>query len=459
MFGIGLLLYYVWEVDHEVEVRTLRGRYAGRTLVVGAKHVHEFLGIYFARDPVRSMRFQQSLVMDKQMLLTKALSMKPCCVQDKDYAMEDIDGPVSERCLHLNIWTPMLPGRRCKSDCGLRTVLVVFVGRDFQYGGNSHNLYRGELLALYADAVVVVPNYRLGPFGFLNGRIVDITGNVGLYDQKVALDWVLENIEFFGGNPEDIVPVGHDAGAISIMHHLFETKSHWMQRVKRVVLHTSSFFRPYRDNTRDALQNTLQMGRLCFCHPEEGVDLVVECLQTIPSSRLRMAARHAYTLAPIFVPSNTIETMPSAAIKIHNSSAARPWLRDKEFLLGNVADEGSFEYSMILNRLAELKYVLPEGSFPNVTAEIITFLSELPLGGQVEDIIGEYRKCYRNETYIDADMWKNILGDILVYCPMQYLAETLSALGNKASRSNIDIPYSSSAAAAAAAVLLLQIII
>ncbi|XP_049518994.1 uncharacterized protein LOC119440747 [Dermacentor silvarum] len=201
--GTGALLYFVWEVDHEVQVSAVRGRYAGRTRVVGARHVYEFLGISFARDPVRSMRFQQSLAMDRHMLLTKALSMKPGCVQDKDYAMADRDGPVTERCLHLNIWTPMLPGHRCKSECERRTVLVVFVGRDFQFGGNSHSLYRGELLALHANAVVVVPNYRLGPFGFLNGRIVDIKGNAGLHDQKIALDWVLENIEFFGGNPED----------------------------------------------------------------------------------------------------------------------------------------------------------------------------------------------------------------------------------------------------------------
>ncbi|XP_075535253.1 uncharacterized protein LOC142570821 [Dermacentor variabilis] len=202
--GTGALLYFVWEVDHEVQVSAVRGRYAGRTRVVGARQVHEFLGINFARDPVRSMRFQHSLAMERQFLLVKALSMKPGCVQDKDYAMADRDLPVTERCLHLNIWTPKLPGRRCKSECELRTVLVMFVGRDFQFGSNSHSLYRGELLALHADAVVVVPNYRLGPFGFLNGRIVDIKGNVGLYDQKIALDWVLENIEFFGGNPDDV---------------------------------------------------------------------------------------------------------------------------------------------------------------------------------------------------------------------------------------------------------------
>ncbi|KAH6938897.1 hypothetical protein HPB50_014684 [Hyalomma asiaticum] len=432
LIGIGLLLYFVWEVDHEVVVRTARGPYAGRTLVVGAKHVHEFLGINFARDPVRSMRFLQCLPMDKQPLMTKALTMKPSCVQDKDYGMDDSDRPVSERCLHLNIWTPFLPGHKCRSDCSHRTVLVVFVGRDFQFGGNSHNLYRGELMAMHADAVVVVPNYRLGPLGFLNARIVDITGNVGLHDQKTALNWIKENIKFFGGNPEDIVPVGHDAGAISVMRHLFDTEVHWVQQVKRVVLHTSSFFRPYRDNTKDALQNTLQLGRLCFCHPEEGVDLAVECLQTIPASRLNMAARHAYRLAPIFVPSNDRGTAPSAAIRIHNTSSVRPWLRGKEFLLGNVADEGSFEYSMIMKRLRDMKYAYPQESFPNVTAEILAFLAELHLGGKVEDIIDEYRRSYSNETFDEVDMWKTILGDILVYCPMQYLAEILSALGNKA---------------------------
>ncbi|XP_077513111.1 acetylcholinesterase-1-like [Amblyomma americanum] len=430
LVGIGLLLYFVWEVDHEVEVRARRGRYSGRTLAVGAGHVHEFLGVAFAREPRHNLRFHKPLPVDKSWLLQPALEMKKRCVQDRDHGLQDSEYDVGEDCLHLNIWTPMLPDH-CRSNCEPRTVVVFFGGRDFQYGGNAHSLYRGELLALYADTVVVIPNYRLGPFGFLNGRIVDITGNAGLYDQKMALDWVQENIKFFGGNPNEVIPVGHDAGAISLGHHLFSMERHWVQDVKRVVLLTTSLLRPYADNTHRALQNTLHLGWVALCYPEEGVDMVVECLQRKAASRVMKAARHSYHLAPIFVPTYDKTRAPLTSIRLENSSSIISWLKDKVFLLGNVADEGSFEYSMFLQRLGDLKRVLPEGAFPNITAAIYRFFADLPLEGHTQEIVDEYKKSYRNNSFDEKTLWKSILGDMLAYCPMQYLAEILSAHGSK----------------------------
>jgi cholinesterase len=53
-------------------------------------------------------------------------------------------------------------------------------------------------------------NYRLGAFGFSAGPQVAANGtqNVGLYDQRFALDWVQNNIALFGGNPERVTVIG-----------------------------------------------------------------------------------------------------------------------------------------------------------------------------------------------------------------------------------------------------------
>lgn len=44
-------------------------------------------------------------------------------------------------------------------------------------------------------------------------------GNLGLKDQVVALQWVKENIECFGGDPEKIMIVGQSAGGASVHFH------------------------------------------------------------------------------------------------------------------------------------------------------------------------------------------------------------------------------------------------
>jgi hypothetical protein len=70
--------------------------------------------------------------------------------------------------------------------------------------------------------IFVALNYRLGAFGWLSGSIIqqDSTPNVGLYDQRLALEWVQENIAKFGGDPKRVTVMGESAGAGSIIHQI-----------------------------------------------------------------------------------------------------------------------------------------------------------------------------------------------------------------------------------------------
>lgn len=65
--------------------------------------------------------------------------------------------------------------------------------------------------------IYVAIQYRLGPLGFLAGDQVTANGswNVGLLDQRAALDWVQRNIHFFGGDPEKVTITGGSAGGAS----------------------------------------------------------------------------------------------------------------------------------------------------------------------------------------------------------------------------------------------------
>lgn len=75
--------------------------------------------------------------------------------------------------------------------------VIFFVhGGGYMSGGSS---WHGPDLLLDEDIVLVTINYRLGPFGFLSLNTNEYSGNMGLKDQLLALKWVNENIEFFGG--------------------------------------------------------------------------------------------------------------------------------------------------------------------------------------------------------------------------------------------------------------------
>lgn len=104
-------------------------------------------------------------------------------------------------------------------------VLVWIYGGGYTSGdkeGHPETLLAGAKDNGEDGFIYVAFNYRLGMFGWLSGSTLEKDGsaNVGLYDQKLALEWVQENIHLFGGDAERVTVMGESAGASSIMHHI-----------------------------------------------------------------------------------------------------------------------------------------------------------------------------------------------------------------------------------------------
>lgn len=140
----------------------------------------------------------------------------------------------SEDCLTLNIWVPTTTNASSSSSPSLPVVVWIHGGY-LQIGDPASNpledptelLTEKEAGGGGLQCVFVAITYRLSAMGFLASRELQEEavseqqgdgswGNYGLWDQRLALEWVQENIEAFGGDPSKVTLMGRSAGAYSV---------------------------------------------------------------------------------------------------------------------------------------------------------------------------------------------------------------------------------------------------
>ena len=169
-----------------------------------------FKGIPYAEPPIGDLRFRQPIAKKSWDNVLDATKYGHCAFQAYSQ-LEEWFGklqPESEDCLNLNIWTPSADNKK-------RPVMFWIHGGAFTIGGGIDPLYDGSALAKRGDVVVVTINYRLGMFGYL--YVPGKTINVGQFDQILALEWVRDNIEAFGGDPNNVTIFGESAGGYAVV--------------------------------------------------------------------------------------------------------------------------------------------------------------------------------------------------------------------------------------------------
>ena len=189
----------------DTTVTTRLGRAEGFRTEDGAV---AFLGLPFAEPPVGGLRFRPPVPVRSWGDSLDATAFGPACPQPLE-ANPSLYLDQSEDCLTLNVWTPSV-------DRGARPVMVWIHGGGWIYEGTEDRLYDGGRLAARGDVVVVSVAYRLGALGFTHLEGVEGSGNAGILDQKLALEWVREHIGLFGGDPGNVTIFGESAGGMSV---------------------------------------------------------------------------------------------------------------------------------------------------------------------------------------------------------------------------------------------------
>ncbi|CAG2122635.1 unnamed protein product, partial [Medioppia subpectinata] len=140
------------------------------------------------------------------------------------------------------------------------------------------------------DVVVVTLNYRLGVFGFLCTDSDEAPGNIGLWDQAMALNWTQHNIRQFGGNPDDVTIFGQSAGGVSVTSHIVSNVSR--NYFNRAIIQSGSSLTNVWLRSRDyATRVAKRYATFIGCDREINY---IECLRNKTSDELLTAQSMAF---------------------------------------------------------------------------------------------------------------------------------------------------------------------
>jgi len=215
--------------DKSLAVKCINGTFVGRK----TDNVIAYKGIPFVGEqPVGEHRWKApiDIVPDDGIYEAYYNGKSPCQVDD-DWQRASYY-PQGEDCLYLNVW---------KADDGAvkKPVMVWIHGGAFEVGGTVEPREEGtNFVKENPDVILVFIEYRLGVFGFFHlshlpdGADYPDAQNLGLMDQMMALKWIHNNIEAFGGDPGNVTIFGESAGGGSVsLLPLIEGSHNYFQRV------------------------------------------------------------------------------------------------------------------------------------------------------------------------------------------------------------------------------------
>ncbi|XP_015783762.1 acetylcholinesterase-like [Tetranychus urticae] len=280
IFLHAFVIRIVYPIDLTPVVRISNGPVQGKFIKYEKVKVAHFLGIPFAKPPIGPLRFQLPVKPDNWTSVKQVVNYGSPCLQRSQHITVD---RTNENCLFLNVYVTESTLKSSNSTF-LRPVLFWIYGGALTFGfGNDY--YSGIPIVPLHEVVLVTHNYRLNAFGFMHfgDKETRIPPNIGLKDQLLALQWVKENIDKFGGDPDQVTIFGESAGAMSVSAHILSPLSRGL--FKRAILQSGTIMFPVEDPDYYIENGFTLLGRTSCASSTD----LLNCLQSLPASTIMNA--------------------------------------------------------------------------------------------------------------------------------------------------------------------------
>lgn len=385
------------------------------------KDVSKFLGVPFAAPPTGELRFKapQPLPAWKPDV-HEAKKHGNVCMQSKlfDRFMRMFAPNISysEDCLYLDVYSPNVSSSL--------PVMVYIHGGGYQSG--SAVTSQSDILALQGVVVVII-QYRLGPFGFLTTGDSAAPGNFGMLDQVEALKWVKENIANFGGNPNKVTIFGESAGGTSVALHLLSplSKDLFQQAIAESGVDLSPFAtQPSSFGPRF----TKELSDKLSC-PSSNHNVMVDCIRGKTATEVQTAAElilqtftRKINFAPV-VDSNFLHDTPTN-LRQQGKFTKVP------LMICFTSHEGSYFLATLVNNSFHLMQSVSNGVSPALLKSFLTSFadSESNRKGTVHLLGNALEFMYtpwpdNNDKFALRSQLVDMIGDYLFFAPSHEVAD------------------------------------
>ncbi|CAD7002340.1 unnamed protein product [Ceratitis capitata] len=266
------------QFDNALIVNLPNGRIRGRD----NGYYYSYESIPYAEPPLGPLRFESPRPFTRNWTDTFEATRAPVeCMQWDQYkaGVDKLHGV--EDCLTVNVYRPKLATVE-NAEGGKLPVVVLIHGGAFMFGSASAN---GHENFMHNGRVIVVKmNYRLGPLGFLSTEDTIISGNFGMKDQRLALQWIKANIAHFGGDAERVMLLGFSSGGVAVHLHILAQRN-LAEYVKVAVSFSGVAFNPWAI-THKTRSRAVELAKNLNCPDVSSSQLIKECLQRKPAEAI-----------------------------------------------------------------------------------------------------------------------------------------------------------------------------
>ncbi|KAG5667650.1 hypothetical protein PVAND_015624 [Polypedilum vanderplanki] len=323
-----------------VTVNTQHGPVKGdrRTTILGMDYIN-FQGIPYMKAPVGKLRFRAPVEPEKW---TETFDATQDCPSFPNYDSNLKKTTGIEDGGRINVFTKEI------RTSNLYPVLVYIHGGGYQVGSSSPNFLYNPCYFLQKEIIFVSFNYRVGALGFLSldDPSVDVPGNAGLKDQRMALKWIKENIKNFGGDPDNITLFGTSAGGASVHYHLISEKSKGLFH-RAIAMSGTSLNMNWAHHPRRNYAE--RIAKLCGYEGDgsdksvleflENADFekIMEKAESILTNEEKYEEQMIVTVSPVVEPYITEHTFIDKSPIL---MAREAWSKDIDVIFGGTSNEG-----------------------------------------------------------------------------------------------------------------------